>query len=221
MVKENKRTFLIMGLGFFGSTAAKYLMKYGQDVIALDCDMKKVEHIADEVTQAVCCDFTDPDQLSSVGIDAVDVAVIATGDDLQASILAILNLKDLNVPKIVAKANDIVARKVLKKIGADQVITPEADTAKTIAKKLAFKHVVDLFDIDGAYSVMEIYIFKKWVGRSLIELNLRNTYELNVIGIRRNGKLTVAINPNDPLRVEDQLLVVGPENLYDRLKETA
>ena len=68
---------------------------------------------------------------------------------------------------------------------------------------------------------MEIHIFKKWVGRSLIELNLRNTYELNVIGIRRNGKLTVAINPNDPLRVEDQLLVVGPENLYDRLKETA
>lgn len=206
-----KKTFLVCGLGIFGTTIAEGLAKYGHEVIAIDKDMAKVEQLAERVTQCACCNFTVLEEIVALGVEDVNVAIIATGDDLQAAILTVLNLKELNIPQVIVKANNRVAAKVLHKIGADKVITPEVDIAKVMAKKLAFHFVVDLFDIDGSNSVMEIHIDDKWIGKSLVELDLRREYQINVIGIRRNGVVNVNIEPMEPLQKDDQLLVVASD----------
>lgn len=206
-----KKIFLVLGLGIFGTTIAEGLNKYGHDVIAIDKDMTRVEKLSDIVNQCACLDFTDIDELSSVGIEDVDAAVVATGDDLQSAILTVLNLKEMNIPNVIVKANNRTAAKVLRKIGADKVITPEVDIAKVTAKKLSFQYVVDLFDIDGSNSIMEIHMNENWVGKSLVDLDLRREYEINVIGVRRNGIMIVNVDPNDPLQEDDQLLVVASD----------
>lgn len=124
---KTKKTFLILGLGIFGTTIAEGISKYGHEVIAVDKDMNRVEKLADLVSQCACLDFTDIDELAAVGIEDVDVAVVATGDDLQAAILTVLNLKEMNIPQVIVKANNRTAAKVLRKIGADKVIPPKMD----------------------------------------------------------------------------------------------
>ena len=216
-----KKTYLVLGLGIFGSSAAKELTKYGQDVIAIDKDMACVDRLQEFVSHAVCGDFTDIDELRSVGVAEADAAIIATGSRLEESILAIMNLKQLGVPFVLAKAKNKRYAEIMLKIGADKVVTPEKEAGIRMAKTLLAWNVIDLMDIDNEYSIMEINIPASWVGSSLIDLDIRNRYGMNALGIKSGvaHKLSINPDPNYKFQADDSILVVAQKDIFKHYDE--
>lgn len=216
-----KKTYLVLGLGIFGSSAAKELTKYGQDVIAIDKDMACVERLDEFVTQAVCLDFTDIDELRAVGVADANAAIIATGSRLEESILAIMNLKQLGVPFILAKAKNKRYGEIMSKCGADKIVLPEKEAGIRMAKTLLAWNVIDLMDIDSDYSIMEIKVPASWVGKSLIDLDIRNRYGMNALGIKSGVEHKLSINP-DPsyaFGADDAVLVVAQKDIFKHYDE--
>jgi len=209
---ENK-TYVVLGLGIFGSTVVKELCNYNQEVIAIDKDMPSVERVSAYCSNAFALDYTDKEVLKNVGVENIDVGIVASGDHLEDEILAILNLKELGVKSIIAKAKNKRHGEILTKVGADNVVTPEKETAKYYVKRIVAKNIQDLFDLDDKTSIYELNVKPEWVNHSLIELDLRRKENINIIGIRRNGEMILNINPNDKLLKDDELIVVGKSDL--------
>jgi trk system potassium uptake protein TrkA len=215
-----RKSFAILGLGIFGSTMAKTLSEYGYDVIGIDTDISCVDRVSDFVTQAVQADFTDIDQLCSIGVEDVDVAVIATGSKLEASVMAVLHLKELGVPFIMAKAKNKVYMQILLKVGADRVVRPEKEMGERVAKSLMSQNIIDMVDIDEDYSMMELSAPHDWVGKSLIKLDLRAKFGVNVLGVREtpNSKLNFGITADYVIHQEDTLLVIVDNDKFEELE---
>lgn len=209
-----------MGLGIFGSTVAKTLSEYGYDVIGMDLDLANVDRVAEYVTQAVQADFTDIEQLRMAGVSDVDVAIIATGSKLEASIMAVLHLKELGVPFILAKAKNKVNMQILLKIGADRVIRPEKEMGERVAKSLLSQNIIDLVDIDDEYSMMELQAPKDWIGKALKNLDLRARFGVNVLGYRsaESAKLNLNIGADYILSEDDLLLVIVENKKFESLE---
>ena len=215
-----RKSFAILGLGIFGSTMAKTLSEYGYDVIRIDTDIMNVDRVSDFVTQAVQADFTDIDQLRSIGVQDVDVAVIATGSKLEASVMAVLHLKELGVPFIMAKAKNKVYMQILLKVGADRVVRPEKEMGERVAKSLMSQNIIDMVDIDEDYSMMELSAPKDWIGKKLVDLDARSRYGVNVLGVREteNSRLNFGITADYIIREEDTLLVIVENNKFEQLE---
>ncbi len=219
MGKGKKNMYAVLGLGIFGSTIAKNLSRYGHDVIAVDKDMAQIEKLSEFVSHAVCLDITDVEQLKAVGIEDADCAVVATGSSLEDSIMCIMNLKELGLKKIIAKAKNRKYGEVLLKIGADEIVLPEKEIGKRVAKRLISPDIIDLFDIDTNYSIVEIHVLEAWVGYSLAELNLRSKFGINVIGIRRDDKLTLTVDSNELISKNDELIIACKNDLFERFSQ--
>jgi trk system potassium uptake protein len=215
-----QKTYAILGLGVFGSTIAKTLSEYHCEVIGIDSDLTCVERVAEFATQAVQADFTDIEQLRELGIQDVDVAVVATGSQLESSIMAVLHLKELGVPYIVAKAKNRLYMQILLKVGADKVIRPEKEMGERVAKTLLSRNVVDMIDIDDDYSIMELTAPKEWVGFALKNLDVRNKFGLNILGVRNGeeAKLNFNINGDYVVKSNDQLLVIVEANKFEAME---
>jgi len=215
-----QKTYAILGLGVFGSTIAKTLSEYHCEVIGIDTDLTCVERVAEFATQAVQADFTDIEQLRELGIQDVDVAVVATGSQLESSIMAVLHLKELGVPYIVAKAKNRLYMQILLKVGADKVIRPEKEMGERVAKTLLSRNVVDMIDIDEDYSIMELTAPKEWVGFALKNLDVRNKFGLNILGVRNGeeAKLNFNINGEYVVKPNDQLLVIVEANKFEAME---
>ena len=219
---KQKRTFAVLGLGIFGSTLAKELSRFHQDVIAIDKEMSCVERISEFVSNAICLDFMDKEQLEAAGVGDADVAIVATGSHLEEALMAVLNLKDLGVPKIMAKAKNKKYAQILTKIGADWVILPEKQTGLRTAKALLSSTFIDVLDIDNEHSIIDINVPVKWIGKNLQQLELRQRIGMNVIAIRKggqDGQLEVTPDPNIPLNKDDELLVLVNRELFDKIDE--
>ena len=217
----NNKTYAVLGLGIFGSTIAMELSKYNNEVIAVDRDMSCVERISDSVTQAVRADFTDIEQLKAIGIQDCDVAVVAAGDLLEESIMGVMNLKELGVPYVIAKAKNKKYMEILLKVGADRVVRPEKEMGERIAKQLVSDKIVDLIDLDEKYSIVEIMVPSSWIGYTLRELNLRAKYGINVVGIRKTPNEALSISPAADYRMEkeDCLLVIADNEVFSYFDE--
>ncbi len=215
-----QKTYAVLGLGVFGSTIAKTLSEYHCEVIGIDSDLTCVERVAEFATQAVQADFTDIDQLRELGIQDVDVAVVATGSRLESSIMAVLHLKELGVPYIVAKAKNKLYMQILLKVGADKVIRPEKEMGERVAKTLLSRNVVDMIDIDEDYSIMELTAPTEWVGFALKNLDVRNKFGLNILGVRNGeeAKLNFNINGDYIVKSNDQLLVIVEANKFEAME---
>ena len=215
-----RKTFAVLGLGIFGSTIAKTLSEYGYDVIGMDSDISCVDRMSDIVTQAIQADFTDIEQLRQAGLQDVDVAIIATGSKLEASVMAIIHLKELGIPYIMAKAKNKVYMQILLKVGADRVVRPEKEMGERVAKSLMSQNIIDMVDIDEDYSIMELSAPRNWVGKALKDLDLRNQYGVNVLGIRTslNARLNLGINADYIVHDDDTLLVIVENNKFEALE---
>lgn len=215
------KTYAILGLGIFGSTIAKQLSEYNYEVIAIDQDISCVERLSDVVTQAVRADFTDIDQLRAVGVKDCDAAVVATGSHLEESIMAVMNLKELGVPQVLAKAKNKKYMEILMKIGADYVVRPEKEMGERIAKRLISRNIVDIIDLDDEYSIIEILAPEKWIGHTLRDLNLRAKYGINVLGVRKNPNDHLSISPAADYEIEDNdcLLVIADNDLFGKFDD--
>lgn len=213
MKKTSNRQYIVLGLGVFGSTVAQTLSKYNCEVIAIDKDIECVQRIADVVTQSVKGDITNLELLRSAGAEDCDVGIVAVGSHLEESIMAVLNLKELGVPFILAKAKNGQYKQILEKVGADKVVRPEKEMGVIAAKGVLNSNVVDMVDLDSNYSVMEIKAPVSWINKSLIDIDVRNKYGINILGIRHSdGHLDIIPDPNYEIVKDDRLLVVSDIN---------
>ena len=186
------KSYLVIGLGLFGAEVARKLCEQGCEVLAMDVRSDLVQQVANDVTHAVVGDGQDKDVLRALDAGSFDCAIIAIGDDLAASVLTIMNLKELNVPYVVCKAHDETHRRVLEKLGADRVVIPECEYAARLARSLVSHNVLEYIELSRDYGILEVPAPKKWIGRTLKELNIRAKLGVNIIAVERKGKTHVS-----------------------------
>jgi len=212
------KQFAVIGIGRFGASVATTLYEMGNDVLAIDNSEAKVEGIVDQVTHAVVADSTNEAALKSLGITNFEVVIVSIGQDIQASILTTLLLKELGVNYIVAKARTVLHGKVLQKIGADRIVFPERDMGIRVAHNLVAANVLDFIELSPEYSIVEIIVPQNMVGKSLRELDLRARFGLNVLAIRSaDKKINVSPAATDRLQHGDVMIVVGQNEKIQEL----
>ena len=208
------KSFVVIGLGLFGSGVARQLCTLGAEVLAIDINSELVQQISADVTSAVVADARDAEVLRALGANECECAVVAIGDDLAGSVLATMNLKELGIGHIVCKAHDEVHRKVLEKLGADKVVIPEKEVADKLARSLTSHNVLDFIELSDDYGIVEIPTPKAWVGKNLKELDVRAKLGVNIIAIERDGKISVSPRAEFEIAKNDILVVLGD---YDSL----
>lgn len=218
-MKSSKKQYAVLGLGIFGSTVAKTLSKFDCEVLALDADIKCVNRMADIVTQAMQCDITDLEQLRTAGVGDCDVAIVGMGNHLEESVLALINLKELGVPYVIAKAKNKSYMQIFSKVGANRVVRPEKEMGEQLAKSLLSNNIIDMIDIDEDYSMIEVEAPDRWVGHTLRELDARNRYGINVLGIRKpmNRKLTLSPDAGYIIEKNDHLMVIADVEAFEKI----
>lgn len=215
----SKKQFLVIGVGRFGTSIAKTLYSLGQDVLAIDKNPEAISDISDYVTHAAQIDATEEKELNTIGIKNFDVTIIAVGQDIQSSIMITLLAEELGSKYVVAKGISELHAKVLKKIGADKVILPERDMGIRLAKNLISSNILDYITLSSEYGIVEIKVSNKWQNKTLLELNLRSKYEVNVVAIERDNK--VKLNPlgEEKLYKDDILIAIGSIKKLSELDE--
>lgn len=214
-----EKNVIVLGLGRFGYAVATKLFEKGIYVTAVDSNYKKIEKIANFVSSAAQGDITEELAMKSLGISNYDVAVIATGTDIEASIEATLICKDCGVEKVIAKATSQSHARILKKIGADQIVYPELDTGERLARSIAGSNLLELVQFSNDFSLIEIKAHEDWVGKTLIELDFRKSYKMNVVAFERNGAMIMDIDPNLKIQEEDVLVLIGDNENAKELEE--
>jgi trk system potassium uptake protein TrkA len=214
-----KKQFAVIGLGRFGSSLATYLAKMGYDVLAVDESEERVQNVAHAVTHAVSADSTDEEALRAIGIRNFDVVVVAIGQDIQASILTTLILKDMGVPYIIAKAQNELHGKVLNKIGADKVVFPERDMGLRVAHHLVSPNILEHIELSPDFSIVEMIAPAEMIGKNLKQLDIRAKYNCNVLAVKRNGQMNITPNADEPLAEGDVLVIVGRNDQLNRLEQ--
>lgn len=213
------KQFVVIGIGRFGSSVASTLYRMGHEVLAIDSDEEKVHEIQTFVTHAVQADATDEKALKALGLRNFDVVVVSIGQDIQASILVTLIVKELGVNYVVTKAQNDLHGKVLYKIGADKVVFPERDMGARLAHNLVSSNVLDYIELSSNYSIIELSAPQKFIGKSLRQLNLRVRFGLNVMAIRRYGKIDVSPDAEQPILEDDVLIVIGENEKLAKIEE--
>lgn len=213
------KSFLVIGLGRFGSSVARELAGLGQEVLVLDKAEDNVQRIADDVMQAIQGDAQDEAVLRSVGARNFDCCVVGVGADMEASILITVMLKEMGAKCIVAKAQSAVHALVLERVGADRVVLPESEMGVRLAQRLARTNVVDYLGVSDDYSILEIHTPKSWVGHSLGALNVRARYQINVLAIRHGGGGHVDVTPavDQIIQQDDVLVIIGSNENVNRV----
>lgn len=203
------KSYMVIGLGRFGSEVSRRLCQLGCEVLALDTNAELVEAISGDVTHAVVADGRDKGVLRALGAADFDCAIVAIGESLADSVLATMNLKELGVPKIVCKARNETYRQVLKKLGADQIVIPEQEQAHRLARSLSSQNVLDYIELSEDYGIIEVPAPKTWQDKSLIELNVRAKLGVNILAVKRDGDITVSPTADFRIALNDVLVVLG------------
>lgn len=216
-MESMKKQFIVLGLGGFGISVAITLQQMGCDVVAVDKDMERVNEAAERVSYAMQADIGNPDLLPSLGPNNFDGLVVAVSESMEASIMATLVAKEIGIPYVLCKARDEIHAAVLRKIGADAVVFPEEEMGKRIAKNLVTMNFADWIELSPDYSVVEIRTPPYWAGKTLKELDLRKSHEVNVIGIKEGDRVEITPNPEIPLSEEMILMIIGANETLEKL----
>lgn len=214
-----EKEFVVIGLGRFGGSIVKELSALDMDVMAIDSDEARVNEYTDIATHAVIADTTDENVLKSLGIRNFDHVIVAIGDNIQASILTTLILKDLGVKKVTAKAQNDYHAKVLNKIGADTVVHPERDMGRRIAHNVASSSVLDYLELSDQHSIVEIRAGETLHGHTILELDIRANYGINIIAVKRGKEIIVSPDPAVAIENGDILIMIGHDNDLNRFEK--
>jgi len=222
----------VIGLGTFGAKTAQRLYDKGAEVIAIDKDELLVEKIKDRVTHAVALNVTDERSLRSVNISDVDAAVVAIGDNIEMSIMAVAMLRKLGVGRIIARATTPMQQNILEEIGASEIVKVEEEMGEITASKIVAPHVLQRYNFAAGYSIVELKLGKNFDGKTIAESKIRQNYSLNIVALEKrvpyiseDGKLAyrTSINdgpmPMDMIEEDDIVVLVGSEENFDRLFE--
>ena len=215
---STKQTYAVFGLGRYGMAVARELVHNGMEVIAVDADERIVNAAANELPICKCADVTDPDVIRQLGISNVDVVIIAMATNLESSVMAVTLCKEIGVKTIIAKCANEMHQKIFTRVGCDQVVFPENESGIRLAKNLLSSGFVDMVSLAKNVSMIELSVKPEWAGKNLIELNLRKKYSINVVAVRRGDAVSVDIDPNTPLQMDDKLIVIANTEKISKLK---
>lgn len=212
---RDNRPIAVLGIGRFGMRIAKQLSKGGEEVIACDRDRDAIESIADSVAQALVFDVTDEQTMRNRGLDRVKTAIIGIGEDFEAAVLVTVILKQMGVPRIIARARTRTTAEVLRRVGADEVVLAEDEAADRWANRVLGPHVLNQIEFHDGYSIVEFITPPTWVGQGLAQLDVRKKHHLHVVAVRRpdesapSGARIAVIPPDEPLNADDVLIVMA------------
>ena len=215
---DMKKTYAVFGLGRYGIAVARELVEHGMEVIAVDSEERIVNMAADELPICKCADITDPDVIRQLGISNVDVVIIAMANNLEASVMAVTLCKEIGVRTVIAKCANEMHQKILTRVGADKVVFPENESGIRLARNLLSSGFVDMVSLAKNVSMIELDVKPEWLGKNLIQLNLRKKYSVNVVALRRADMVSVDIDPHAPLQKEDKLIVIANTEKLAKLK---
>lgn len=213
-----KQSYAVFGLGRYGLAVARELVAGGAEVLAVDQSESIVNSLTAEIPLCKCADVTDGDVLRQLDIGSFDTVIIAMAGSLEATVMATMLCKELGVKTVIVKCANEMHQKILSRVGADQVVFPETESGVRMAKNLLSAGFVDLLEISRDVSMVEVSVQPEWVGKSLLELNLRRKYGINIVAIREGGRVSVTIDPEKPLSKEARLLVIGNTARMGKLK---
>ena len=213
------KEYVVIGLGRFGGSIVRELNALDMDVMAIDSNEERVNEYSDIATHAVVANTTDEAVMKSLGIRNFDHVIVAIGENIQSSTLTTLILKELGVKKVTAKAQNDYHAKILNKIGADTVVHPERDMGRRIAHNVASASVLDYLELADEHSIVEIKTSEKMAGQSIVELNARAQFGINIIAIKRGSEFIVAPDPDMNIEIGDILIIIGHDNDLDRFEK--
>ena len=215
------RTIGILGLGIFGQSVLKTLQDQDVDIIAIDDHEDVINQYESMITTGIVGDITEMDLLAAADIGNCDTVVIATGENLESSVLAVMHCKALGVERVIAKVKNEVTKEVLEKIGADLVILPEVEAGMSLAKMILFQHGIEVFQLDEAVVVAEFTVPASWVGKSLQDLAVREDYHLNIIGYRNveDQPLQIQLHPDFIWPEGVRVMAVTDNQYLDRIQD--
>lgn len=212
-----KDGYAVLGLGRFGTTVAVTLAEAGFQIMAVDRDEEAVQDVADLVTYAVRGDVTDPDMVRSLGLGNMDGVVIAIANNLEASVMATLLAKESGASYIIAKGDNELHKTILQKMGADKVVIPEQEMGVNVARNLTIGRFTDLIELSSDVSLVEMEVPSSWVGKNLIELDLRGKYSVNVVAVKSEAGTDVTPNPAKAMEKNQSILISGRNEDIQRL----
>ena len=214
----SKKTYAVFGLGRYGSAVARELVDNGMEVLAVDNDQKLVNDAAPYLPVCKCADVTDAEVISRLGIGNIDTVIICMASKLEASVMAVTLCKEAGVKNVIAKCANKMHQKILLRVGADQVVFPENESGIRLAKNLLSSGFIDMISLSKDVSMVEIDVREEWIGKNLIELNLRKKYGFNVVALKREEQVSVNINPEQALDAKTTLIVIANTSKLGKLK---
>ena len=215
---KTKKTYAIFGLGRYGTAVARELVENGMEVIVVDAEQRIVNDAAAYLPVCKCADVTDAEVISRLGIGSIDTVIVCMASNLEASVMAVTLCKEAGVKHVIAKCANEMQRKILLRVGADQVVFPENESGIRLAKNLLSSGFIDMISLAKDVSIVEIDVKDEWCGKNLIELNLRKKYGFNIVAIKKGEKVTVNINPEQILDAQTTLIVIANTTKLGKLK---
>lgn len=206
---QRKKTYAVFGLGRYGTAVARELVENGLEVIAVDADQRIVNEAAMYLPVCKCADVTDGEVISRLGIGSVDTVIICMANNLEANVMAVTLCKEAGVKTVIAKCANEMHQKILLRVGADHVVIPESESGIRLAKNLLSSGFIDMISLSKDVAMVEVDVKKEWLGKNLIELNLRKKYGINVVAIKRNETINVNIVPEQVLEENTSLIVIA------------
>lgn len=213
------KEFVIIGLGNFGTNVAVTLANSGATVMVVDKDENKLEEIAEQVTYSICIDATNSVALKQLGIHNYDGVIVGIGHALETSVLIIMQLKEMGVPFVMAKAATNLEGRILHKVGADKVIFPDREMGIRVGNQIMNDNYFEAIELSERYSIVDLDVPQSWAGKSLTELNIRSRYGVSIIGIRGLESVNINPDPTEKLKSEDILIVLGDNTELKKLRE--
>ena len=212
------KLYAVFGLGRYGRSVAKELVENGAEVLAVDIDEDLVNAAITEIPYCKCADVTDAEVIKQLGIANVDVVIIAMATNLEASVMATMLCKEIGVKTVIAKCSSEMNCKILSKVGADRIVFPENESGIRLAKNLLSSGFVDMIELSKEVSMVELDVKSEWVGKSLVQLNLRKKYSINVVAIIQDKDVSVNIDPEKLLEKSMKLIVIANTAKLNKLK---
>ena len=203
------KSILLIGIGRFGKHIAMDLHRLNHQVMVVDDNEERINELLPYVTSAQIGDSTNRDFLESLGVNNFDVCFVAIGKDFQSSLETTCTLKELGAKLVVSRAASDVHAKFLLRNGADEVIYPEKQIAKWASIRYSSDHILDYIELDESHAIFEVSVPKAWLGRSILQLDVRRKYDINIMGIKQGGRMNVSVSPDTLLTEDITLLVLG------------
>ncbi len=212
------KTYAVFGLGRFGYSVAKELVESGAEVLAVDSDENAINAVKGEIPLCKCADVTDPEVLDRLGVANIDVVIVAMANSLESTVLTTTLCKEIGVKTVIVKCANETHKKILTRVGADRVVFPESESGVRMAKNLVSSGFVDLMELSRGVSMIQLEVRPEWMGKTILELNLRKKYAINVVAIRKGGNVDVNVRPDTVLEGDMKLIVIANSERLNKLR---